>query len=241
MRMTHYFLAMVLCAIPALLAAAGTGIALGGGELHLSVGLFAAIFTVATHTLLILFMIVTGKVLKAAMQTRPLPQEFLTELNLFFAEKRAYPVSGLGAVSIVAVAVLGYAHRAFGVPPETHMLLGIAAVAFNLWALLLELRTLRENQDLLDRTALALNAIDREREARGEPEPEASAAPLSRWAWLFLAASAWLPYLYWGLIEWKGQFGRVAPLLPVLCGLASLGCIWTAAARRPPYAGKGAS
>ena len=219
MRMTHYFLGMAVLTVPALLATAGTGLLGGGSELHVSLGLCTAIFTVATHTLLIMFMIVTGKVLKAAMASRPLPPTFLGELNAFFAEKRAYPVSALAAVSIVAVAVLGYAQRGFGLPAEAHMLLGIAALAFNLWALTLELAALRDTQGLLDRTAHALDALDRERatELSFEDEP-----PVPARTWMILAGSAWLPYLYWALIEWKGDFARVSLLLPLACGTASV-------------------
>jgi len=227
MRMTHYFLGLALLAAPALLATAVTGIAMEGGEVHLLVGLFTAIVTVAAHTLLILFMIVTGRVMKAAMESRPLPPQFLTELNAFFRQKKAYPVSGLAAVSIVAVGVLGYAHRAFGLPSETHMLLGLAAVVFNLWALTLELSVLRENQGLLDRTARALDAIDREREIQGalDAELDEELPPLSPSRWLIVAGSAWLPYLYWGLIAWKGEFGRVHPLFPVATAVVSAGAL----------------
>jgi hypothetical protein len=236
MRMTHYFLGLALLAAPALLATAVTGIALEGGEVHLLVGLLAAIVTVAAHTLMILFMIVTGRVMKAAMQSRPLPPRFLGELNAFFAHKKAYPVSGLAAVSIVAVGVLGYAHRAFGLAPEAHMLLGLAALAFNVWAFALELSVLRENQGLLDRTALALDAIDREREIQGAMDAELAEQPppLSRGRWLILAGSAWLPYLYWGLIVWKGDFGRIHLLFPVASAVASAAALLAAWGARDP-------
>jgi hypothetical protein len=238
MRMTHYFLGIALLAAPALVATAATGIALDGGELHLLVGLFAAIVTLAAHTLLILFMIVTGRVMKAAMESRALPPHFLTELNAFFARKKAYPVSGLAAVSIVAVGVLGYGQRAFGVPGEAHMLLGLAALAFNLWAFALELSVLRENQGLLDRTALALDAIDREREIQhaSDAELEAEPEPLTPGRWMILAGSAWLPYLYWGLITWKGDFGRVHPVFLVGTAIVSTGALlgaWGARRVRP--------
>ena len=78
MRMQHYFAAAVAITAPALLLTAGLGI-LGDPELHLKVGLVTAMATVGTHTLLILFMIVTGRVLKEAMASRPLPAEFLSE------------------------------------------------------------------------------------------------------------------------------------------------------------------
>jgi hypothetical protein len=80
--MTHYFLGMALLAAPALIATAITGMAMPGGDTHLLVGLFAAIVTVAAHTLMILFMIVTGRVMKAAMESRPLPREFRDQYEI---------------------------------------------------------------------------------------------------------------------------------------------------------------
>lgn len=235
MRMIHYFLVMAVVAVPALLATAGTGIFLGGeGTLHLSVGLFSAIFAVATHTLLILFMIVTGKVMKAAMEARALPASYLEELNRFFSNKRAYPVAGAASVLIVAVAVLGYANHAFGVPPAVHMLLGLGALLFNLWALQVEYAALRENQGLLDRTATALDHIDRELAARGEAAALDEEPGNPRRVWLIVALSAWLPYVYWALVEWSGNFARVGSAFPILTAAVSLAALlaaWQAGAQ----------
>lgn len=246
MRMTHYFLALALIAAPALIATAVTGVTMQGGEVHLLVGLFTAVITLATHTLMILFMIVTGRVMKAAMETRPLSADFLTELNGFFAQKKAYPVSGLAAVSIVAVGVLGYAQRAFGIPAEVHLICGVLATMFNLWALSLEWSTLRENQGLLDRTAQALDEIDRERGQRATDDGEADddmeeAEPPSPARFLIVAFSAWLPYLYWAMIEWKGDFARVNPLFPIATAIVSAGAILAAFLARAGTRGPEAS
>ncbi len=236
MRMAHYFLALVFVAAPTLLATAGLGIFHDGSNRHLTLGLLSAIATVAVHTLLIVFMIITGKVMKAAMETRPLAPDFLDELNRFFTQKRAYPLAGLGAVSITAVAVMGYAQRAFGLHPSVHMLLGLLAVFFNLWVFQAEYRVLRDNQDLLDRTAAALDAIDREKAARGEPPvedvDEMPRHPVRNW--LLVAVSCWLPYLYWGFIEWSGDFGRVGTtflVLTVACSASALLAAWFARSR----------
>lgn len=225
MRMTHYFLALALLVAPALLATVGTGIWHDGGDLHLSVGLVAASLTVATHTLLILFMIVTGKVMKAAMESRPLPPVFLEELNDFFARKTAYPVAVFAAVAVTAVAVLGYGQHAFGLPGAVHMLLGIGAVLFNLWALQIEVQALRENQLLLDKTAIELDRIDRDTDT---PYPDVE--PQVVWhtptqGWLIVAASAWAPYLYWVMVEWGGDFSRVGAAFPILTGAVSAGAL----------------
>jgi hypothetical protein len=192
---------------------------------HLSVGLFTAMLVCATHTLFILFLIVTGRVLKEAMRTRALPVEFLAELNQFFARKKAYPAAVLAATFLVATAVLGYANRSFGLHPSAHVLAGVVAFAVSIWALALEQRELLANQDLIDRAALALDALDRARQERGEEVADRgdSLEPgsLRRAGWI-LAVSAWMPYAYWGVVEWRGDFARVSlhPWMEAsLCGL----------------------
>ena len=82
MRMSQYFLFGSVAAILALLVAAGLGFS-GDLSLHFKVALPAAILTVGAHTLLILFMMITGRILREAIRCRDLPQEFLDELNLF--------------------------------------------------------------------------------------------------------------------------------------------------------------
>jgi hypothetical protein len=82
----------------------------------------------------------------------------------------------------------------------------------NAWALLCEYRALCENQTLLDRAAIVLDRIDRERTAQGEPaaqEPPPDPRATARWG-LIVGISAWFPYLYWALIVWKGNFAQVS-------------------------------
>lgn len=233
MRMRHYFSGMLVVAVPALAWTAFTGI---GGRLdaHLAAGLFTAIFLTATHSLLILFMILTGRVLKEAMRARPLGREFLAELNEFFARKKAYPVALLAVLLTVVAAVLGYGARGFGLPPALHMLAGLAALVFNLWAFTHELAAMRDNQALLDRAALELDRLDRESVAQGQ-DPGADAPPpdlalgAGRWG-LIVGLSAWMPYLYWALIVWKGRFERV-PLWPFLTVSAFGFGVWLASLR----------
>jgi len=213
MRMVYYFTGLAVIAAIALLATLGTGALVPGTGMHLSVGLLGAMLAVACHTLCILFMVVTGRVLREAMQARPLGDEFLAELNEFFARKKAYPIVVFAAVSIVAVAVLGYANRGFGLHPVVHMTSGVLAILFNLWALQVEFSALRENQLLIDRAATVLDALDREAEARGEalPVEDETLDPRTvRNSALSIAIGVWLPYLYWVLIVWRGDFSRVS-------------------------------
>jgi hypothetical protein len=220
MRMVHYYLALAALLVPALLATLYTGAFPDGSERHLVLGLFTGILCLATQTLLILFMIVSGRVLKAAMQSRPLPRAFLDELNEFFRRRRAYPLAILSAFVATAAAVLGYG-RFIGVSSTVHMLVGLAAVLMNLLAVTNGFSTLRRNQDLLDRVAATLDRLD----AAGVPAsqaggPQWSYRPATRW--LVFAVSAWGPYLYWALVVWRGAFERVAPGLLVACALFSL-------------------
>lgn len=231
MRMVHYYLVMALVLAPCLALTLLSGMLRDGSQHHLGLGLFTAVLCVATNTLLILFMIVSGRVLKAAVQARGLGGEFLLELNQFFARQRAYPLAILAAFAATAAAVLGYG-RFIGVPAAVHMLVGLAAVLLNALVLGQGVRTLRANQVLLDRAAAELDRLD----AARAPLPATSGGPqwsyTRRTRWLVFALSAWAPYLYWSLVVWRGAFERVSPLLLLLCALASLFGFWQAARRR---------
>ena len=233
MRMVHYYLALAAVLAPCLLLTLATGALHDGSQRHLVLGLFTAVACLATNTLLILFMIVTGRVLKAAMQSRPLAGEFLAELNRFFAQKRAYPLAIGAAFAASAAAVLGHG-RYIGVAPGLHVLVGLAAVLLNVQALTSGVRTLRANQRLLDRVAAELDRLDRTgAPVRAEAgAPQWSFAPATRW--LVFALSAWGPYLYWSLVVWRGAFERVSPLFLAGSALVSafaLARAWHARAR----------
>lgn len=212
MRMSHYFAVAAGLLVPALLATALSGVL--AWPAHLLIGLFSSILAIGTHTLLILFMIVTGRVLREAIRARDLPRGFLDELNEFFARRSAYPLAILAALSVVAAAVLGYASHGFGVSPTVHLLVGLGAIGLNLYAIGPEARALLDNQRLLDRAARELDRLDEECAARGPASPasEPTADPATRlWrAGWTLAVGSWLPYLYWALIVWRGDFARVS-------------------------------
>lgn len=236
MRMWHYFLGGALLLAPALLATLALGVFFDGTSKHLWAGLFTATLGVGVHTLVILFMLVTGRVLREAIRSRNLEPSLLDELNQFFARRRAYPLAGAGAALLVATGVLGYGAKGFGISPAWHFLVGLAAVCFNLWALSEEYRALRENQRLVDRAAKELDALDRELVARGEPLPDVPSAPLlSLRNGLTLAIGAWLPYLYQALILWRGDFDRVS-LHPWIEG-SLLGVVMVALSWRARRAG----
>lgn len=233
MRMVHYHLALALVLAPCLLLTLLSGAFHDDSSRHLVLGLFTAVACLAANTLLILFMIVTGRVLRAAMQSRPLSSEFLAELNQFFAHRRAYPLAIGAALAATVAAVLGHG-RYVGVSAWLHLLVGLGALLLNAQALVSGARTLRANQRLLDRAAAELDRLDRAgvsvREDTGAPQW--SFGPASRW--LVFALSAWGPYLYWSLVVWRGAFAQVTPLLPVGSALVSAFALtqaWRARAR----------
>jgi hypothetical protein len=239
--MSHYWLVGALLFSAAAALALLSGLAFDGSERHLWAGLFAASVGVAVHTLTILFMLVTGRVVREAMRTRSLGPEFLAELNQFFARKKAYPAAGLAAFSLVFTGVLGFSQRGFGISPAWHMFAALATLLLNLWALGQEYRALRENQQLVDRVARKLDALDRERPPDLAAFEAESNDPRQRFKLaLALAFGAWFPYLYWALIVWRGDFSRVSvhPWLEgSLLGFVLAALAWRAGkhvdARRP--------
>jgi len=230
MRMLQYFAALAALSSIGLIWTAWLGVA--GSTSHLPVGLISAILTVGVHTLVILFMIVTGRVLREAMRSRDFGAEFLKELNDFFAEKPAYPAAVFGAFSIAMAGVLGYGAPALGLSSMVHMLAGLLALVFNLWALTAEFQALRANQGLLDRAAIELDAIDARLEAEGElpeEEPPLDAESYARGA-LIVAFSIWLPYFYWVYVVWRGDYTKVS-LHPWIEACAVCLLVWVIARR----------
>ena len=208
MRMSHYFLVGVILLVPALGWTVITGLGHDGTERHFWAGLMTGALAVGVHTLLILFVLITGRILREAMKARSLGPEFLEELNQFFAVQRAYPLAVLAAFSTVVAGVLGNTARGFGISPAWHWLAGIGAVGINLWALREELLILRSNQMLVDRVARELDEIDRRAQEPFVEQP-ADTRTVARWS-LAVALGAWMPYLYWGLFEYRGDFSRVS-------------------------------
>jgi hypothetical protein len=210
MRMVYYYTALAVATIPALFATAILG-AMGSAH-HLPLGLFSALLAVATHSLVILFMVVTGRVLREAQRNCQLGSEFLEEANRFFREHAGYPAAIFGSFSIVVAAVLGYAARGFGISSSVHITAGLVALAINVWAISVEYRALKGNQVLLDRAARELDRLEREADERGEVPPPPPPPDPRRPArlGLTLAITAWFPYLYQTLILWHGDFSRTS-------------------------------
>lgn len=213
MRMLYYIATMVGLCVPALLVTAGFGF-WGERQTHLSIGLLTAIGCIATHSVIILFMIITGRLLREAMRSRDLPPSFLEDLNEYFGSRPGFPAAVLGAITIVIAGVLGHAARGFGLSPLVHVTAGMLALVINVGCFVIGIREVRRNQELLDRASAALDAIDAQREAEGlgpiaAPAEGPNARDLARLGIKF-GIGAIMPYFYIVFIHNRGNFARTS-------------------------------
>lgn len=235
MRMSLYFLIACVACTLSLLVAAGLGLS-GHTDLHFKIALPAAILTVGAHTLLILFMLVTGRILREAIRSRDLPQDFLEDLNKFFARKSAYPAAILGCVSIAVGSIAAFGAPVLGLPAETHMITGCLAVLLNLWVMPIEYRALRQTQLIVDKAATALDLIDAEITAQGGelPEEEGTTPEGLAQGAMAVAVGAWLPYGYLVFIMGDGDLSgtSIHPFVEVSLGSLVIWYLARAEAKR---------
>ena len=208
--MSHYYLSLAVLAVGGLLATALAGVL--GWEHHLSVALPTAIVVVGMHSLVILFVLIGGRLLKEGVANCGLDPAFLQRNNAYFKSRRGLFLSVGGAFGIVAAGVLGYSERAFSLPAEVHLLAGLAAAVVSLVAIPNEYRALRRIEALLDETRETLAEEDRQRAASGLGPVDEDHIPYrdsQSHIGLFLLIAPWLVYLYRALIVWRGRFERV--------------------------------
>jgi len=212
MRMSHYYISLMVLAIGGLLATATAGVL--GSPIHLTVALATAFVVVGLHSLVILFMLIASRLLREGHENCGLSPEYLQRSNRFFRERGGFFLVLAGALSIVTAGVLGYSERAFSIPSVVHLLVGLAAMGITFVAIPVELRALRKVEGLLDEARDLLDREDAERAQRGEPpvgsdhqphrdSPKAMAA--------FVLIAPLMVYLYRALIVWRGDFGAVSP------------------------------
>jgi hypothetical protein len=233
MRMSQYYLSLLVLSILGLVATA-----LGGvlhRPWHLSLALPTAMLVVGMHSLVIVFVMIGGRLLREASNNCGLSHEYLEQSNVFFKDRTGLFFCVAGAFSIVIAAVLGYGNRAFGLAPDVHLIAGVLAGMVSLAAAPFELKALQRTEALLDTTRETLDTEDRDRAARGlGPVDERHIAYKDSKAHiaLFIVIAPWLIYLYQVLIVWQGDFGRVS-LHPWVEASAVGLILWIRAKRRP--------
>lgn len=235
MRMSLYFLIACIASMLALLVAAGLGFS-GQTDLHFKIALPAAILTIGAHTLLILFMLVTGRILREAIRSRDLPRDFLSELNEFFSSKSAYPAAILGCFSIAAASIMAFGAPVLGLPSETHWVAASLALFLNLWVLPIEYRALRRTQLIVDKAASALDQIDAQITAQGGelPEEESTTPQGLAQGAMAVAIGAWLPFAYLVYIMGNGDLSETSihPFIEVSLGALVIWYLARAEAKR---------
>ena len=211
MRMSYYYLYLAVLASLGLLASVAAGFF--GWSTHLMLALLTAFVVVALHTLVIMFLLISGRLLREGHENCGLPAEYLARSNAFWKERGGFYLALLGASSIVAAGVLGYSKHAFSIPSEVHLLVGLFAAAVTLYAIPIELSALRNVEGLLDEVRETLDREDRERAARGEAPVGSEHEPYKdspKAIAVFVLVVPLLVYFYKTLIVWGGDFDQVS-------------------------------
>lgn len=212
MRMSHYYLSLMVLAVGGLIATATAGVL--GLELHLTIALGTALVVVGLHSLVILFMLISSRLLREGHENCGLSPEYMQRSNDFFRERGGFFLVLGGALSIVVAGVLGYTERAFSIPSEVHLLMGLVAMVLTFLAVPVELRALRRAEALLDEARVVLDREDAERAARGEAPVDSEHQPYKdspKGIAAFLLVAPLLVYFYRALIVWRGDFDAVSP------------------------------
>ncbi|TAH38141.1 MAG: hypothetical protein EYC70_05835 [Planctomycetota bacterium] len=223
---------LVGAALAGLLAALVTGLgALGSLEqhsglaAHRALGLGGSILVLLTHSVVLVYLIGTGRAIKDATNDYQLDAGFYA---LHRAIKwRAAPWATLNTFVIVAAAVLGGVVETGGAAAWLHPLAALLALLLNAVGLPSIWRAIRDNGVLLDQVVAASWEKNRPvLESGGDPKPQASLLTPAGWA-LLLALSAWLPWLYLRFVMGRGSvppwpFAALSAVLLALFAVAAL-------------------
>lgn len=210
MRMSHYYISLMVLAVGGLLTTATAG--LMGASIHLTVALGTAMVVVGMHSLVILFMLISSRLLREGHENCGLSPTYLKRSNDFFRERGGFFLALAGAFSIVTAGVLGYSERAFELPAVVHLVVGLIAMLLTFIAIPIELKALHNAEALLDEARQILDREDEQRAARGEPPVGSDHQPYKdspKAVATFVLIAPLLVYGYRGLIVWRGDFGRV--------------------------------
>ncbi len=118
---------------------------------HFTAGLITAIFTCLTHSIVMIHFMGTGKGIKEAVESYSLPNDpqtgYVRRTRQFKA--RTSGLATLAPILIIVTAWLGAAHDTGHMGVAWHAALALLAVAFNLYAFVVEYRVITENTAML--------------------------------------------------------------------------------------------
>jgi hypothetical protein len=167
-RLTVFNFFALLATFTAGLVSWATG-GLGDGAsqtfpLHLYLGLFTVSSTLALHCLVFVYFLGTGRWVKEVGLAYGLPDEPLPRLTRDL-KRQAFPAALFAMLTAIATAAAG-AGQHQGWPGWIHLSLATLTVLVNVWAFIVEYRTVRVNGEVIDGV---MHEVDRIRAERGLP------------------------------------------------------------------------
>ena len=186
--------------------------------LHMLWGLFTAILVILLQCLVFGFFIGSGKSIKRVVEENALSPEWIQKTKDY--KNRCYPMLMLAIVVSLSAAVVGGGVSTGSVPVWVHQFLAWAALAVNVYSLWISYQVVVENVEAIHR----INDEIRHSKGPENPQPvppspvaKAPDEPALRKTpaasnYYFLAAAAWVPYLYMKI----SLASRTFPIWPFL-------------------------
>lgn len=163
---------------------------------HQLLGLSAAVLLLVAQCAVFVYFLGTGKAIKTAVEMRGLDAVLARKTRTL--KGKTFPFATFAALAVVTAAVLAGASE-----PRTHAIAMCVALGMNLLAIPFELRSIRENAQLMDATDTALTTRETEIVSKGESLADPDAAPpvfvLGRLL-LLAGGSVWLVFAYQALV-----------------------------------------
>jgi hypothetical protein len=204
--MIPIYLGLCVAALVTAAVALGTGLALLGNpgaagaaaapegmkSSHQLLGLSACVLLLLVQCAVFVYFLGTGKAVKTAVELRGLDDELARETRSL--KGKTFPFATFAALAVVLGAVLAGAAA-----PTTHAIAMVVALGFTLLAIPFELRSIRRNHDLMNRTDTALERKESDLVASGGSLEDPDAAPpafvLGRLL-VVAGVSVWLVFAY---------------------------------------------
>ena len=194
--MIPIYLGLLLAALVLAGVAVEGGLAIAGAEArgaaverHQLLGLFAAVLLLVVQCAVFVYFLGTGKAIKVAVETRGLDPQLARETRKL--KGKTFPFATFAALAVVVGSVLAGSSS-----PRAHAIGMSIALGLTLLSAPFEIRSIRTNSRLMDRTADALDVAE---SAPGVSLADPDAAPPAFVAGRLLlvaAASAWLVFAY---------------------------------------------
>lgn len=150
--MIHVFLGLSVLNTLLFMGAAVLGYLARNGALaqstHMQVGLFVALFTCLTHSIVFIYFLGTGKSIKTACEEHHIDGPFVRQTKIL--KLRIFPFAMFGAISIMAAAHTGAAVTTAMLPLLSHRIVALAVCLGNMVCFVFEYHYISANMKLLE-------------------------------------------------------------------------------------------